>query len=1096
MQRSKPVTTGKQAQVSGVTPRTTEKRFQLEHLYHGYFVEAGRPVGAVQLLAHSPGVSVEQANACRRLAPLAPVGGDEAVGADSAALGLVSDGVGGFILAHIQRAWAADGVSNPPTAHYLLLPPAAAEALASNLKAASQRLEHKPPHLAALDASLPLHSLAAPPALSARERLAALTVLLDACRHNTRTVRSLLSAVVKGQPLAVVNCPLPLEGRLDFIQGVLTLLPPPARAHVSFATNVGKSAACPAGIKFLAKPEPAPDELVFDWSKAGLATKAGRDHLYSTFAVGQMQLDPLALFRQLDALSDATRHRLRAATHGGATSLADALADVSRRAVLDISLRDGQPLDREAVTTLLQKDPTLTGELRAAYAGYLLKLTLSLDEPATADALIPLMEENRSLAVELFRQLDAAAQSSQAGAAYHVLTRWLNRNPHMAEALPRAIGLVALAYEQEMVNADDGNAVARLLDELAQIPTALDARLCRQMLQHALPLARTHQNLARATLCLAAQHLEAADFDSLLADAALVAQLPPVVQAALPYLHPEKPFQPPAPGLLAGAARSLRHSCDAVLARFAEQAVMVDRHELVDAPVLEALLSLARSQRAPRFAQVLRHTVWALARSRAFVALPPAGHFLMAQILLALDQPADFAQLLLLLQFQVFGGQQRDAFRTMVYDLFQQTPLDVHQALRTLDSMVHANQPIDHAALARAHASVLVANHWDADSHPAVNYLLDALDERPDLVIALGYPFMVDLLRHTLTYKKRPTVMRVAAPLLAHLPESNAEAAPILRKVWPALATDAALREEAIALLRLYARRLPHEEAQRLVQTFAGPRLARERQALAACLAIRPIFDTRDFSALAEAVKTATDLFSDLIIAFELNRPPGPKTLTRELDSLRGGLSQVEQRTLSEQALALAGHLERIGAPRARADEGALIANRVAPRSALEMLWWLGGFFSAGEPLQRALDARPPGAPVALPHPFGTRSAPILYEEIDLIANLLSDLLAAFPPAKPPKLALSALRAEVESRWKRVSLFEQRKLQDTLAQDCQTLARLIARIAETGGSRSFLGADVAEQVMAGKAPPRSVIDALRRVSGYYAGRPSTGQVRG
>ena len=1062
-----------------MTRRAASKIYQLEHLYHGYFTEAGHPVGTPQLVAYSPGVAVGQWKECRRLTAIAPIGDAEASGPESLAIGFFRGESVDHILVHVQRNWAADGISNPPTVHYILLPTVAAEALTNNLQALRERLDEPMPAFAVLDNQQRPFNVAAPSPRKPKERIAALTALLETCGNDARTVRGLLAAITLAQPIAVINSPPSIDARLAFIEGLLSLLPPPARPGVTFVTNTDRSEGCPALVKFLAGGSPAADDQVFDWGAARLLTEPPKS-AYSAFAVGQMQLNPVALLKQFDGLSAITRHRLQR------EPFPDALAAVARRAVMDIALAEGQALDRDAVIDLLQNDPTLEDAQRVDYAVYLLRLALSLDEPKTADALVPLIETNSALAIAVLKEFDLAAQGAQAVATYRLLNRWLSQGLDMGEAWPRVLSRIALAYARELVQSQSHQAVAALLEELIQAPVALDPTLARQMLRSALPLARNDERLARAILRLAAQHLEAADFDALLADAALIAQFPRPVQEALAYLGPTPPPVRAPKGLLEGAALSLGPHGDVVLARFAERAVVAGRHELVDVPALEVLRELARSRRALQFVQVLQHTIWALARSKALSALPDPGPFLMAQILLLLDLPDDFAQLLLLFQFVVFGGQRRDEFRAMVVDLLAQTPLEAGQAMRTLHAMASTAEPVDHAARVLAYRTVLQAHNWDPDIRPAVGRLLDELGERPELVLVLGYPFMADLLRHVATHKHKANTLRVAGLLFASLSEDVAEVAPVLRKVWPVFVQEDDLHEAALEWLRGYARRLPVEQAARLTRVFSGDRTAREREAVATSLALRPLFDARDFAALTEDVRLTADLLSDLLITFELNKPPGPITLSREIDSRSGSLSHDEVRTLARQALALAHYLEEIGHPRRRGDTAALIANAVAPRSALDLLRWLGGYFAGGALDEREID---PNTTLA---PFGNRSTPMIYREIDAAANLLGNLLQAFPPDQPPKLSVEALKAEIHSRWRELRLQEQREFQDVLARDCQTLAMLIARIADTGGSKSFLGADVADQVEAGKLPPRSVIDALRWVSGYYAGKHRSG----
>ncbi|MCZ7546736.1 MAG: hypothetical protein M5R40_25875 [Anaerolineae bacterium] len=933
--------------------RTARKVTQLEHLYHGFFMEAGRPVGTPQLIAYSPDVAVGQWKEALRLAPIAPVGDEDVSGPESNAVGLFRGKSADYIVAHAQRNWAEDGVSNPATVHYLFAPAHVAEGLVENLDALPARLDVKMPTFSTLNSALRPTTLIVPDPPKPKKRVAALTALLDACDNDARTVRGLLAAIVQAKPLAIVGCDAPLAARLDFIQGLLTLLPQPTRALVTFVTNVADSAACPAQIKFVAGDRVAAEDQVYNWREARLVTAPLRGP-YSAFAIGQMQLNPVSLIKQLDGLADATRHHLQY------MPLSEALETVSRRAVMDISLAEGQPIDREAVIDLLQSDPTLSGRLLTDYASYLLRITLSLDEPETADALLPLLETDRTLAVALFKQLDAAAQGGQARAAYNVLRRWLNERPIIAETLPRVFGRIALAYEQELVEAGDPAAVAALLEELAVVPFVLDQRPVRNMLHGALSAARSDERLARAMLCLAAQHLEAADFDSLLADHDLVAQLPRPVQDALAHLGPEPPLERPAGDLLVRAAESLGPAGDMVLARLAEQAVVTDRHPLVGLPVLEALRTLARSERGARFGQVIQHTILSLARSGTGASLPAPAPFLMAQTLLTLDLPADLAQLLLLFQFQLFSGERREDFRDLVGDLFQQTPIPPEQALRALRGMESAEQAIDHVALARAYQGVLTAHGWEPAIEPAASRMVDLVNKRPDLVVVVGYPFIADLVRFLAGRKNRTGVMRVIGPLFERLPENSRrrDADPA-----PAVAGAGRRRRHPRGGGRAAARSCPahpQKEAARLVETFGGQRAVREREALVACIALRPIFDDRNFLLLAEEIKIAADFFGDFLLAFELNRPPTPRRLAGELDALSGSLSHEERLTLSAQALEVASYVEELGDPRYQGNEAALLANKALPRSGLDLLRWLGGHFSEGKVRQRVLDAEAP----------------------------------------------------------------------------------------------------------------------------------------
>lgn len=1054
------------------------KNLSLEHLYHGYLTQDGQPTGEPQLIAHSAGVAASQWKECLALAPLSPAGNDDTSGADSDVIGLFRGQTIDCILAHARRDWAENELSTIPTVHYILIPETVLDALSGNLNALQPVLEEEMPTFSARQSDLTPYHIPniVPP--TTKQQMRTLTTLLDRCQSAARTVRGLLGTIVLNEPLAIINCNNSIAERLRFLQGLLSLLPPPARAQITFVTHVVTGQNSPAQIKFLARGAVPPEKhQVFNWETGELTTTPTPKEPYSGFAVGRMQLDPIGLSRSLNEMADTTRHHLEQST-----SLADALAQVARRATMDTALAEGQPLYREDVVDVLQNDPTLKKELRAEYAEYLLKVTLALNEPEPADVLAPLVQEDRVVATVIFQQLERAAREGQAVPAFQLLKRWLKQSPSVAETWSRIFGVVALAYQREMVERQDSEAVASLLEELEMASATLEfSQVMDDLLQASMPLARKNSRIARSTLRLAAQHLEPRDFDRLLNDEDFVNQLPAPVQTAMACLDPDEPIEGTGRGVLLRASKALGERGDTVLVRFAENAVAIQRKELIDVPALESLRNLAQSAYAGRFSEILHQTVWALVRSSELTTLPEPGPLLLAQILYLIDRSDDLAQLLQRYQHMLFGEARLDEFRQLVRALFQVTHVSTTQAIDAVKALEISK--FDRHALALAYRSVLHTYDWDPSVEHAVDGLLSLLDERADLALTLGFPFTVELFRYVAENGKREDLMRVASPLFEHLPADTSQSVPVLRRIWPLLAKDMEMREAAIDLLRTYARRISEKEITKLLRLYSSKRTRREREALQAIRALYPIFVSRDLLTFSEEVTQSVDLLSDLVVSFEYNQPPHPKALTRELTALTGALSTKEIALFSSQALALADHIEQLG--RAHSHDNtkeSLLANQAVPRSGIGVIYWLGGYFAEGDQEERDIDRH------GLPHPFGNRSLPILYREIVIAAELVGDLLKAFPVEQPPELDLAALRTEVDSRWKSSSVLEQRRQRVILARDCQTLAQLLNQVAHTGGSTTFLGADVSKQVIQGKVAPQSVIDVLRWIGGFYAGK--------
>ena len=110
-------------------------------------------------------------------------------------------------------------------------------------------------------------------------------------------------------------------------------------------------------------------------------------------------------------------------------NLARALAWVSRRAAIDQAVQNNQPADRDTVAAVLREDPTLSDDLRLAYARHLLSFSLALNEPESADVIPAVCVTSPAIAQAIADQLRAASENDQAPIVYDLLERWLLRIP-------------------------------------------------------------------------------------------------------------------------------------------------------------------------------------------------------------------------------------------------------------------------------------------------------------------------------------------------------------------------------------------------------------------------------------------------------------------------------------------------------------------------------------------------------------------------------------------------------------------------------------------------------------------------------------------
>ena len=104
---------------------------------------------------------------------------------------------------------------------------------------------------------------------------------------------------MQGVPLVVQNAPQDVDSRVEFVQGLLALLPPSARFGVTFATHTVPSTQTDAQIRFHGGGKLSRETLVYDWPSGNMAGKAVDDE-YSRFIISQLRLDA-ALVSKEDA---------------------------------------------------------------------------------------------------------------------------------------------------------------------------------------------------------------------------------------------------------------------------------------------------------------------------------------------------------------------------------------------------------------------------------------------------------------------------------------------------------------------------------------------------------------------------------------------------------------------------------------------------------------------------------------------------------------------------------------------------------------------------------------------------------------------------
>ncbi len=1060
---------------------TEENVFRLARFYFGNLVlDNNRTSTTAGIVARTPHITPEQAAECVRIARLAPPLLTERSDAMRGALGLF---VGSSNTAEFLLVKAQHNEAGYPQVLYIFVPLAALRQLQGNVLAFRALGLMEMPAFSEVKTTLPPFELRNPTPPDAETQARTLADLLLYCQDSFATVEGLLAGVVQGWPVAIVNSPPDLEKRLRFLQGLLSLLPPPARVGITFATHVNNFTSAKVQIKFASQSAKPENHVVYDWGNGNLLTEPLEDP-YSHYIVAQLRLDPTLVVERTTQLARTAVWRAMQRE-----KLAQALAWVSRRAALDQTVLNGQPADREKVAAVLREDPTLPDDLRLAYVRHLLAFALALNEPESADVVAAQCATRAPVAQAVTEQLRTALENGQAQVVYALLERWILRVPEgAAVAWQPLLHQAAQTHFHALLAADRIPEALAFLEALHAAPPALQLeKVFVALVQSARKAARSHSALARALFLLAAEFASVGDLHQLLTDAAFVRQLPPETQTAIAYLQPEPRGLPPAHVLDAGARVFGEGYRMVVLARFVELAVILQRTELVDTTALQALLVMTQSPRSDHFAQLIHHIVEDFSQTAVLQTLDPPGPRVLVQLLLQMREHEQALAMLELYQSELFGAARLEEFTKLAGEIFRLValpPEELNAALQQLEGS--QLRPAPRAAI---YCNALINRRWAADQEYAAKRLTAMLFHDSTLVDAIGVNNALRLLAFLARAQNALDTFRVATALTEYAVQKGKDGAELLTRMWPHITEGGKASQMAVELLRRFVRGVPMRHAPPLIAYFErelGPETA---DMLRATYMMRFIVPEADFQQFIEHLHLAASLLVDVACVYHAEAPrPTVGQLRRDLDTMPGGLNDAERQQIAANMVELQRLIFELGKGRARRAAKdtleALLQAQAAPKSGVELLYFIGGHFGKHEPRPLTLHSE------EMAHLFGSRSAAMLLRESTVVTRLLRGLQTAFQELQGPPPSARALRAELNSLWDTLSLYNKRRYQSELAQDSQHLAAVLGVMAKDVNERTLGNGGPARQLENGKRQPQNALEALRWVHGYFARKHS------
>ena len=352
--------------------------------------------------------------------------------------------------------------------------------------------------------------------------------------------------------------------------------------------------------------------------------------------------------------------------------------------------------------------------------------------------------------------------------------------------------------------------------------------------------------------------------------------------------------------------------------------------------------------------------------------------------------------------------------------------------------------------------------------------MLDVMPPRPIGELLLYYIRRQDVLGTT----------RVAS-LFPEAAASKGNAGIMLMiRMYKALDWNDELKLAALESLRRYIRQCDTTSARKAIVQFGRELGLKVREALEATYAIKRVMAGVDFIDYAHFLRTTAELLEHTGLAYaDRNNLPTLGALVNAMQALGGGLMDDESKAIASAVLGMGRSVVVLGDQyRARIPRDAdryinsLLAGETNPRSGLDVLWIMGGYFAKGKRYRMKMNHTR--------HPLGERSAPMLKDEAEISEQLLRGIVQAFPPDKDVRITAEAIRGEIESLWGVIDEDQRKSMVRDLALNFQRIVQLVAHIEANGDPRALQKGSM-QKLEEGKQQPKNTLEFYRYVYGYF-----------
>jgi len=1052
---------------------STERIFQIERFYFGNIIKEGQATGKPTILGRSPGLDASQIQSALKVARVRPPELDMTTEDMPSALGMFRMTATEFVIVKSQRT-----VEGFPQLMYLVVPDMALRWLAGNY-ALFESLAYQPSKsFDAIQHDLTPLELADPQTFSSGEQQDMLYDLYAYGGDKVKNIEGLVAGMIHAKQIGILNAPLDLKKRMGFIQGLLCMLPAPARMGITWVTHSEKAGSTPSQINFLSSADNLADYVVYDWEAGDLLTDSVSDK-YSKFIASQMRLDASLV---VEATTNIARTAVWRAMRKD--SLPDALHFASRRAAIDAAVTNNLPADRETVAAILRQDPTLTESMRLSYAEHLLAFTLALgDEFVHADVIPVVAAADRPVAEAIYESLKNVAEGENPLRVVDLVDRWLTHVPQ-AKVIPwhQLAYIAAHKHLSRLVESGTTDAIIKFLGRIQRTSRTLKMEnIVPQLILLAKPKAQEDKRLAIALFLLGAEYLSIQLFEQLLQEQAMVEQFPERLQQALAHLQPAPASEPPAESLLISVVGDFeaQHRM-LVIGRLAELAVYRKRENLIDTRIIEGLLRAAQSGYAWRFESLIQYLANKYTQPEMLSQLEKSALEILPHLHFSTGNYEMGVRLLETYQNRLFTVDRLRDFIDVIGNVFLNASLSL-ESLEQIFAIIEHSQ-IRPEPRTRAICSVLVGGGWGLVYRNLARRLTLMLYNDSRLVDIIGVEYSLRLVAFHASADDEVSIQEMSAVLL-EIALARSKAGPdLIWRVYDQLQDqNPDMQKMGFDLVRRYVRLAPEDIAASLPKYFANKMTPDVGKTLKVTYIVRQVLGGRDFKEFAEDLHLTTILLLDIATVYhESKDPPPAHRLRTGLNSMSGGLIDEERDRIGDaldniaQAIMVMGKQQDRG-KKTEAFEAALLENKAVPKTAVDFLIFLGGIFARKQ--KRVVDTYRED----MTHPFGERSATMVLEEVPKISKFLYDLLRAFPPTNAPDIELKALNGELDNLWQNLSLYHQRQVHPSLSNSSQYLGQLIPSMANKVNDRQMRSRKIYE----GEQLPQNELEVLRWLSGYF-----------